>query len=404
MKGRTALTIAAAGAVATTAASIAFHMPAHDALRMAGIAGGSALLAGTVGTVVLHALRRRAIGAQVAAVALASVGAVGVGAMVAAQAMFIVRHDLDSLLVILLASGTIGALVAFLLGHRVSTAGRTVEALARRIGDGVTAPPVALPPTAEFAALAQELEQMGTRLAESRARERAIDAARSELIAWVSHDLRTPLAGMRAISEALEDGLVEDAATLARYHRTLRIETDRLARLVDELFELSVINAGALRLRMERVSLGDLVSDSISAARASAEGRRVRIEGRMSGQPPELELAPTEVSRVLHNLLDNAIRHTPAGGSVCAETGIDEGAAYVSVMDECGGIPERDLPRVFDAAFRGEPARTPEENGGAGLGLAIARGIIEAHRGQITVANDGVGCRFTVRLPLSQPA
>jgi len=402
MKGRTALAIAAAGAVATTAASIAFHMPAHDALRMAGIAGGSALLAGTVGTVVLLALRRRAIGAQVVAVALVSVGAVGAGAMVAAQAMFIVRHDLDSLLVILLASGTIGALVAFVLGHRVSTAGRTVEALARRIGDGVTAPPVALPPTAEFAALAQELEQMGTRLAEARARERATDAARRELIAWVSHDLRTPLAGMRAISEALEDGLVEDAATLARYHRTLRIETDRLARLVDELFELSVINAGALRLRMERVSLGDLVSDSISAARASAEGRRVRIEGRLSGPPPELELAPTEVSRVLHNLLDNAIRHTPAGGSVCAETGIDEDAAYVSVTDECGGIPERDLPRVFDAAFRGEPARTPEENGGAGLGLAIARGIIEAHRGQISVANDGAGCRFTVRLPLSQ--
>ena len=138
MKGRTALAVAMAGAVATTTASIAFHMPAHDALRLAGIAGGSALLAGTVGTVMLLALRRRAIGAQVAAVALASVGAVGVGAMVAAQAMFIVRHDLDSLLVILLASGTIGAMVAFVLGHRVSTAERAVEALARRIGGGVT--------------------------------------------------------------------------------------------------------------------------------------------------------------------------------------------------------------------------------------------------------------------------
>ena len=403
MKGRTALAVAMAGAVATTTASIAFHMPAHDALRLAGIAGGSALLAGTVGTVMLLALRRRAIGAQVAAVALASVGAVGVGAMVAAQAMFIVRHDLDSLLVILLASGTIGAMVAFVLGHRVSTAERAVEALARRIGGGVTSPPVALPPTAEFAALAQELEQMGRRLTEARARERATDAARRELIAWVSHDIRTPLAGMRAISEALEDGLVEDAATLARYHRTLRIETDRLARLVDELFELSVINAGALRLRLERVSLEDLVSDAIAAARAPAEARRVRVEGQRSGPPPELELAPTELSRVLRNLLDNAIRHTPAGGSVCVETGIEEDRAYVSVSDECGGIPERDLQRVFDAAFRGERARTPEENGGAGLGLAIAKGIIEAHGGGIMVSNQGLGCRFTVRLPLSRP-
>ena len=207
---------------------------------------------------------------------------------------------------------------------------------------------------------------------------------------------------MRAISEALEDGLVEDPKTLARYYRTLRIETDRLARLVDELFELSVIQAGALRLHMERVSLGDLVSDAISAARASAEARRVRVEGQLNGHPPAADLAPTELSRVLHNLLDNAIRHTPTGGSVWVETGIGDECAYVSVADECGGIPEQDLPRVFDAAFRGEPARTPEENGGAGLGLAIARGIIEAHRGRITVANEERGCRFTVELPLSQ--
>src|SRR5439155_18069401 len=184
-------------------------------------------------TVVLSVLRRKAIGLQVAAVALASVGAVGVGAMVAAREMFIARHDLDSLLVILLASGTVGALVAFVLGHRVSAAGRALEALTRRIGDGAPVTTAASPPTAEFAALATELEQMGQRLEKARARERATDASRRELIAWVSHDLRTPLAGVRAISEALEDGLVEDPETLARYYRTLRIETDRLARLVD---------------------------------------------------------------------------------------------------------------------------------------------------------------------------
>lgn len=401
MSRPTALAMALAGALATAAASMAFHMPAREAIRLAGIAGGSALLAGAAGTLVLFVLRRRAIGLQVAAVALASVGAVGVGAIVAAKAMFIARHDLDSLLVILLASGTVGALVAFVLGHRVSAAGKALEELARRIGDGRPITPKAPPPTAEFAALGAELEQMGLRLAEARARERATDASRRELIAWVSHDLRTPLAGVRAISEALEDGLVEDPETLSRYYRTLRVETDRLARLVDELFQLSVIQAGALRLQMERVSLGDLVSDAISAARASAEARRVRIEGRLNGHPPEVELAPTELSRVLDNILNNAIRHTPAGGSVWVETGMDEDCAYVSVADECGGIPQGDLPRVFDAAFRGEPARTPEENGGAGLGLAIARGILDAHHGQITARNEGPGCRFTLSLPLS---
>src|SRR5207245_4919400 len=223
--------------------------------------------------------------------------------MVAARQMFIARHDLDSLLVILLASGTVGALVAFVLGHRVSAGGKALEELARRIGDGRPLTPEAPPPTAELAALGAELEQMWQRLEEARARERATDASRRELIAWVSHDLRTPLAGVRAISEALEDGLVEDPETLSRYYRTLRVETDRLARLVDELFELSVIQAGALRLQMERVSLGDLVSDAISAARASAEARRVRVEGHLDGHSPEVELAPTELSRVLHNLL-----------------------------------------------------------------------------------------------------
>src|SRR5207249_3130168 len=154
--------------------------------------------------------------------------------------------------------GTVGAIVAFLLGSRVSSAGRALGAMARSIGNG--APPHAAlrPPTGEFAALARELEEMSHRLEEARARERALDASRRELIAWVSHDLRTPLAGMRAIAEALEDGVIEDPDTAARYYRTLRIETERLAHLVDELFELSVIHAGALRLHMERASLSDL--------------------------------------------------------------------------------------------------------------------------------------------------
>jgi signal transduction histidine kinase len=123
----------------------------------------------------------------------------------------------------------------------------------------------------------------------------------------------------------------------------------------------------------------------------------------MSGPTPDLYLAPSHVARVLRNLLDNAIRHTPSDGSVWIQTGLEGAAAYVSVADECGGIPEADLGRVFDPAFRGEQARTPSEDGGAGLGLAIARGIVEAHHGEISVRNEGAGCRFTVRLPLSQP-
>jgi signal transduction histidine kinase len=399
-----AVAIVIVGGASTAFASMAFHMPLKDALELAGIAAGAAVGAGLIGTAALMALRRRPIGVQVALVALATVAAIGAGAMAAANAMFISAHDLDALLVIVLAAGTVGALVALVLGHRVSVAARAVGTMARRIGDGDEPGRTIAARTGELTALARELEETSARLQEARARERATEESRRELIAWVSHDLRTPLSGIQAISEALEDGLVVDPQTAGRYYRTLRIETERLAHLVDELFELSVIQAGALRLQMERVSLSDLVSDAISAASVTAGAKGVRVEGQVTGSTPELELAPPEVSRVLRNLLDNAIRHTPHDGSVWVATGLQDDGAYVSVADECGGIPEADLTRVFDMAFRGEPARTPSENGGGGLGLAIARGIVEAHHGEITVCNEGLGCRFTVRLPLTQPS
>jgi signal transduction histidine kinase len=124
----------------------------------------------------------------------------------------------------------------------------------------------------------------------------------------------------------------------------------------------------------------------------------------LNGSSPEVPASTAELSRALRNLLENAIRHTPFDGSVCIEAGIDGDRAYVSVADECGGIPDGDLDRVFDLAFRGAAARTPGPDGGAGLGLAIARGIAEAHHGDIMVRNENGGCRFTLRLPLEQPA
>jgi signal transduction histidine kinase len=391
-----------AGAIVTT--SMTLGMPAHEALTLAGIAGGAVLIAGVGGAGLLLALRRRPIGVQVSAVVLVSVATVAAGAVAAARAMFLSQHDLNALLVIVLAAGTTGALVAMVLGDRVAAAASSLEQAVRRIGGGdLRAGAAKRSATGEFGTLARELDEMSRRLEAALARERAVEASRRELTAWVSHDLRTPLAGIRAMAEALEDRVVDDAESVARYHRTMRIETDRLARLVDELFELSVINSGALRIQMERVSLGDLVSDALAATAPAAQARRVRLQGRLISSALELELSPTKVARVLRNLMENAVRYTPSDGSVWVEAGIQDGDAYVTVADECGGIPPADLDRVFDLAFRGEAARTPGEDGGAGLGLAIAKGIVEAHSGEITVRNEGQGCRFTVRLPLSQP-
>jgi signal transduction histidine kinase len=392
-----------AGGFTTAWVSTLVGIPPADAVQLSLMAGGGALAAGAVGAGALHALRRRSIAAQSVVVAFAALGAVSVGALLAARGMFISAHDLAALVVVLFAAMTVGLVIAFLLGRRVGIASRKLSVAARSVAEGRPRSFAGESEPLELASLARELEQMRVKLEETHARERAMDASRRELVAWVSHDLRTPLAGIRAMAEALEDGVVADPATVRRYYRTLRQETDRLAQLVDDLFELSRINAGALELKFMPVPLADLVSDALAGASALAEIKGVRLEGAVAGSPV-VEASVSEFSRVLHNLLENAIRHTPAQGSVILKAGLADGHAVVSVSDECGGIPEGDLSRVFDLAFRGKSARTPDSDGGAGLGLAIARGIVEAHHGGIEVRNEAPGCRFTVRLPLTQPA
>jgi signal transduction histidine kinase len=387
------------GALATALTGSALDIPLRDSLLLAGYAGLGALVAGLLGGVVTHRLRHRSIALLASIASIAAVAAVALGAIVASRAMFISQHDLSALAVVLVASGSIGVALALVLGRRISDARHSLSAVTRRIGEGDFSPSVKRPAPAEFAALADELEQMSERLQRAQQRERALEASRRELVAWVSHDLRTPLAGIRAMAEALEDGVVDDESTIARYHVAIRTEVDRLSGLVDDLFELSRITAGSLILELERVSLGDLVSDALSSASSLATAKGVRLEGQLTGTSPELELSARDMGRVLRNLLENAIRHTPSEGLVHVEAGVERSHAYVKVADECGGIPEADVERVFDAAFRGQAARTPSDDRG-GLGLAIARGIVEAHHGDISVHNGNGGCAFTVRLPM----
>ena len=315
--------------------------------------------------------------------------------------MFLSGHGLAALSVVLIAAGTVGVAAASILAGRVVTASTALVETTRNLGLETPTRPSSTSAPSELARLADELDTASARLRAARARERALDASRRELIAWVSHDLRTPLAGIRVIAEALEDGIVNDPATVTRYHRTLREEADRLASLLDDLFELSRTQAGVLNLHLERVSLSDVVSDALAGSAPIAAAKRIELRGVMRERVPELHAAAPELLRALRNILENAIRHTPSDGTVIVEAGMDNDRAYVSVLDDGGGIPEHDLERVFDVAFRGDPARTGE---GAGLGLAIARGLIEAHRGEILVRNENGGCRFTVRLPVTPNA
>jgi signal transduction histidine kinase len=400
-RARLLAVVLAGGVALTTLASAVTAMSARDAFQLVAIAAGTALAAGIGGAVALRVLRTGSVSTQIVAVALTTVTAVALGAWVAARAMFISDHDLSMLVVVLLPAGTMAVAASIVLGGRVVDASASLSELARRIGAGATPPAGerARAPS-ELERLADELHTMSARLDEARSRERALDVSRRELVAWVSHDLRTPLAGIRAMVEALEDGVVDDPDTVDRYHRTLREEADRLASLVDDLFELSRSQAGVLRLELQRVSLSDVVSDALAGAAPVADAKGVRLRGVMRDHGPELQASAPELLRALRNILENAIRHTPSDGTVVVEAGVEEGRAFVSIVDTGGGIPEPHLDRVFDVAFRVDPARQGE---GAGLGLAIARGLVEAHRGDVTVRNENGGCRFTVRLPV-EPA
>jgi signal transduction histidine kinase len=302
--------------------------------------------------------------------------------------------------VVALVAGLMSALAAARAARTFARDNRSIYAAMAALRQGRVPDPEGRRLSGELQRLHEELAGTARTLTESRNRERALESSRRELVAWVSHDLRTPLAGLRAMAEALEDGV---AASPERYYKQIRIEVDRLAGMVDDLFEISRLQAGAPSSRTERVCLDDLVSDCVAALEPVAGVQGVRLVGR-SEAAAEVLGNGAELNRALTNLLVNAVRHTgPTGTVQITLRGSDDHSAEVTVRDECGGIAAEDLGRVFDVGFRGEPARTPQPGlgAGAGLGLAITRGIVSAHDGSVEVRNAGAGCEFTVRLPLA---
>lgn len=383
-----------------------------DQVQIVLVAAACAVGVGAVGLGAAWLVRHRSIRWQLGLIVVVSVGSVLAGVVAVARMMFISPHDREVVSLVAGVSGLVGLVVALALGAAIRRWSAALREGARRLdaqGSYVADPRG----PSELQALAAELERTGERLAQSRLREARLEESRRELVSWVSHDLRTPLAGMRAMTEALEDGLASDPA---RYHRQIRAEVDRMVRMVDDLFELSRIHAGVLRLRPETVLLGDVVSEAIAGADPVARARSVHLGGQVD-DGIEVTADAAALSRVITNLVMNAIRHTPADGSVeIRGRRVDDGAAptvELSVSDQCGGLSEDDMGRVFDLAWRGGgAARTPApESGdtvgepGAGLGLAIVKGIVEAHRGAVHVENLGLGgsapagCRFHVRLP-----
>ena len=362
---------------------------------------GVAVASAAAGLLCVRLLARRSLATLLFVVAAVVIVSTSAGVGVIAYKMMISTDDRNVVLAVVVIAGLAGFAVALLVGHRVTAASRILLAAVRNVGSvGYYEPPQAHLP-AEFATLSDELALAHEKLAESYTRERALEASRRELVAWVSHDLRTPLAGLRAMAEALEDGVVVNFETVTTYHTQIRREADRLSAMIDDLFELARIHAGALRLSRRLVGLDDLVAEALASTEPLARAKGVRLRGSSVRGLPVLVDAD-EFGRALRNLVTNAIRHTPSEGMVEVQGDLHRGMACVSVVNACGGIPPEALPRVFDVAFRAETARTPGPDNNAGLGLSIARGIVEAHSGQIAVQNIARGCQFVIRLPLAQ--
>ncbi|MCK9878823.1 HAMP domain-containing histidine kinase [Frankia sp. Ag45/Mut15] len=372
-------------------------------LQICAIALGCSLAAPLLAAPVLHRLRRASLRVWAAAIVAVAVGGMAAGVAVTAKVMFLSQHDLHVVLLVVAVSGSVTAAMTLWLGLSVARVSHVLAAAAGQLGGPGYRPTDREPPSAELAVIARALDDSHRRLLAAAERERALEASRRELVAWVSHDLRTPVAGIRAVAEALDDGVVDDPAVIAAYHRTMVRGSERLTVLLDELFELSQLQAGVIALAVEKVRVADLVAEAIGTADPIARAKGVRLTGDVD-ELDRVDVDVVEFQRVLTNLIANAIRHTPSDGTVAVSASVANGRAELAVRDGCGGIPPDDLGRLFDAGYRGESARSPSEDrdrAGAGLGLAIVRALTEAHGGEVSVHNVRGGCRFVVNLPVA---
>ena len=327
------------------------------------------------------------IRAQLAGLALVAV-CVPLGAVLGSGLVMFGMHDFEKILLVAVISAVVALGGALALGERLLRPLTQLRAASKSLagGDLTARAPEAGP---------RELRELSVSFNEMAASLEQLFDARRELVAWASHDLRTPLASLRAMIEALEDDLAEPA----EYLEAIRTQTEILSGLVDDLFELARIDAGALTLELRDAPLGELVSRCLSSVDAEARARGV---GLAAHGEAVVRIAPDKVERVLMNLLANAVRHSPPNGAVSVVVQPDSDHAVVAVEDEGDGLVAGSTDRMFDRFWRADESRT-RSSGGAGLGLAIARGLVQAHGGTIWAENrPGGGARVAFTLPLAR--
>jgi signal transduction histidine kinase len=313
-----------------------------------------------------------------------------------AQQMFLSQHDYRIVLVMLLFVMLLAAGFSLVWAAPLARRLERVRAGTALLAAGQLDTALVDAGHDEVALLAADFNVMASALKRAAEHERSLERTRRDVMAAVSHDLRTPLTAVRVLLDAVVDGVTADRATELRYLRSAQHEVAHLSQLVDDLFELAQIDAGVLQLTLARASLHDLISDTLASLQPQAAQRGVLLRGEVAGDVDPVLFSPPKLQRVLHNLISNALRHTPVDGTIVLRAQTMGRLVHVEVADTGEGIAPDDLPHVFEQTYRGEKSRTrPAGNGGAGLGLAIARGLVEAHGGTIGVESGvGQGTRF----------
>jgi signal transduction histidine kinase len=312
--------------------------------------------------------------------------------------MFTDQHDLLLGTVLLIFAGAIAMALGYLLSSSFLDRIQSLDQAAKKIASGNLSIRVPIEGRDELADLARTFNDMASQLEESAKKRKELETLRKELIAWIGHDLQTPLTSISAIIEALADSMVQDRETKQRYYNTAKKNISALSHLIDDMFQMAQIDAGGLELNIESVSISDLISDTLESFTELAKHKKITLQGSVAPDLREAQIDAQRINRVLNNLIDNAIRHSPDYGLVEVRANKFDQEIIVDVIDNGEGIPPEDLPHIFDLFYHGEVLRRSSTSG-TGLGLAISKGIIDAHGGEIMVHSQPGQTRFTFIIP-----
>jgi len=315
-----------------------------------------------------------------------------------ANMMFVSSHDFLLAVVLLVFAGGMAMVLGYFFSSTVTERIHELKSAAEKLAQGDLNTRVTVQGNDEVSVLANAFNQMAEQLQDADKKQRELDDMRRDLIAWVSHDLQTPLASMRAILEAVADGVVDDPDTVKRYLQTAQRDVSNLSVLIDDLFQMAQLDAGGFPLNKDRSSLSDLVSDTLESFTELAKHRDILLEGNVESDVDPVNMDTQAIGRVLNNLIGNALRHS-SQGRVSVWVRRSDLGVEVTVSDTGEGIRAEDISHIFERFYRGEKSRN-RGTGGAGLGLAIARGIVRAHGGDIKVESQiGKGTHFTFHIP-----